>query len=150
MVVIPCHVRKFVSDRHFCFVPFTLRFAHCFGFVEALVDTGSPFTVLSPIDALKLKLPITTMRSGSPVFLAGFRFLCHQLPKTHINFKMDDGQYFGVDRAMGVLVPTKINPQTLKAVQHIPSLIGNDFLEDQKFTLVFNPSSNLAYLEQIV
>lgn len=148
MVRIPCHVRKFVSDRHFCFVPFSLRFSHCFGFVEALIDTGSPFTVLSSMDALRLKLPITTMRSGNPVSLAGFRFLNHPLGKVHLNFKTEEGQYFSLDIGMGVLIPTKIDKQTLQDVQHIPSLIGNDFLEDQKFTLNFDPSNKLAYLER--
>jgi hypothetical protein len=146
-VRIPCHVRKFVSGRYFCFVPFTIRFSHSFGFVEALVDTGSPFTVLSPIDALKLKLPIKTMRKGSPVALAGYRFLCHHLEKSHLNFKMENGQYFSVEMSMGVLIPTKMDKKTLQNVQHIPSIIGNDFLEDQKFTLTFNPSTKLAYLE---
>jgi len=49
---------------------------------------------------------------------------------------------------MGVLIPTKIDKKTLRDVQHIPSLIGNDFLEDQGFTLIFNPSNKSAYLEQ--
>jgi hypothetical protein len=124
-----------------------LRFSHFFGFIEALVDTGSPFTVLSTTDALKLKLPIKTMRKGSPVALAGFRFLCHQLPNSHLNFKMEDGQYFTVNTSMGVLVPTKMDKKTLRDIQHIPSLIGNDFLEDQGLALIFNPSAKIAYLE---
>ena len=88
------------------------------------------------------------MRKGNPVSLAGFRFLRHQLPNSHLNFKMEDGQYFSVNMSMGVLIPTKIDKKTLRDMQHIPSLIGNDFLEDQGFTLVFNPNKKLAYLEQ--
>jgi hypothetical protein len=61
---------------------------------------------------------------------------------------MENGQYFSVNTSMGVLIPTKIDKKTLRDVQHIPSLIGNDFLEDQGFTLVFNPSNKSAYLEQ--
>jgi len=147
MARIPCHVRRFLSDRFFCFLPFSLRFSHFFGYVEALVDTGSPFTVISPTDALRLKLPITTMRTGSPIFLAGYRFLNCPIEKVHLNFKMEDGQYFSTDIKMGVLVPTKIDRKTLEDIKHIPSLIGNDFLEDQKLALSFNPSSRLAYLE---
>lgn len=147
MARVPCHVRKFIADRYFCFLPFTLRFSHFFGFIEALVDTGSPFTVLSPADALKLKLPITTMRSGSPVSLAGFRFLNHPLDKVHLNFKTEDAQYLSIEMKMGVLIPTKIDRQTLEDVKHIPSLIGNDFLEDQKLALIFDPSTKSAYLE---
>lgn len=147
MIRIPCHVRKFYSGRHFCFVSFSLKFSHCFGFIEALIDTGSPFSVLSPIDAIKLKLPITTMRSGSPVSLAGFRFLNHQLGKVHLNFKTANSQYLSLDVPLGVLIPTKIDEKMLKDVQSIPSLIGNDFLEDQKFKLFFDPNAHSAFLE---
>ena len=86
------------------------------------------------------------MRTGSTVSLAGFRFMNHPLEKARLNFKMEDGQYYPVDMRMGVLIPTKIDTPTLEAVQHIPSLIGNDFLEDQKFTLVFDPNAKLAFL----
>jgi hypothetical protein len=147
MARIPCHVMKFISDRFFCFVTFSVRFSHCFGFIKALVDTGSPFTVLSPLDALKLKLPITTMWTGSPVYLAGFCFLNHPLDKVRLNFKTENAQYLSIDMKLGVLIPTKMDRKTINSVKHIPSLIGNDFLEDQKLTLNFDPCAKSAYLE---
>jgi len=49
---------------------------------------------------------------------------------------------------MGVLIPTKINRKVLEEVKHIPSIIGNDFLEEQKFALYYNPSGRIAYLER--
>lgn len=49
--------------------------------------------------------------------------------------------------AIGSLVPTKIDNKTLDEVKHIPSIIGNEFLEEQKLTLYFNPSNRVVYLE---
>lgn len=49
---------------------------------------------------------------------------------------------------MGVLVPTKVNKKMLEAVKHIPSIMGDDFLEDYNFALHFDPSARMGYLER--
>jgi len=146
MVRIPCHVRKFVGDRDMCFVLCSLKFNHIFGVTEVLVDTGSPFSVLSPTDAIKLNLPISTMHKGQTICLAGFKFINHPLGQVHLNFKCAEGQH-SVDMNMGVLVPTKISRAILKDVQSIPSIVGIDFLEDNKLIFYFDPSEKIAYLE---
>ena len=150
MVRIPCHVRKFVRERLFPFVPFTVRSPRFFGIIEALIDTGSPFTVLSTMDALKLKVPIKRMRRGESVSLAGFRFFNYPIKNPSIRFRTEDAKSLKIDLPkMGVLVPTKIDKKTLQDVKHIPSIIGNDFLEDQRFALYFNPTAKVAYLERV-
>jgi hypothetical protein len=78
-------MRKFIQDRYFPFITFMLKSPHAFGFIEALVDTGSP---------------------------------------------------------------TKLDPKQLEAIKHIPSIVGNDFLEQEKFGLYVNPSTKVAYLER--
>lgn len=150
MVRIPCHVRRFVRGRFFPFVPFTVRSARVFGIIEALVDTGSPFTVLSTTDALKLKLPITKMRKGESVHLAGFRFLSSPIKNPAIRFRTEDGKSHGINLPkMGVLIPTKINKKTLQDVKHIPSILGNDLLEEHKLALYFSPATKVALLETV-
>jgi hypothetical protein len=57
-----------------------------------------------------------------------------------------DSVWFEIEN-LGVLIPTKINKKVLQDVEPIPSIIGNDFLEDQKLTLVFNPSQKITFLE---
>jgi len=49
---------------------------------------------------------------------------------------------------IGVLIPTKTGKNAIEDVREIPSIIGNDFLEEHKFALYFNPSTKVAYLEQ--
>jgi len=40
----------------------------------AVVDTGSPYTTISPRDAFAFNLPLTNWQKGDLVSLAGFRF----------------------------------------------------------------------------
>lgn len=126
-----------------------LKSPHCFGFIEALVDTGSPFTVLSTVDALKLRLPIKTMRKIEPVYLAGFTFFKATLGNSSMTFRTDDQKSLTIQfNNMGILIPTKLDPNQLEGVKHIPSIVGNDFLEQEKFGLYVNPSTKVAYLER--
>jgi len=142
-------MRKFIQERYFPFISFMLKSTHAFGFIEALVDTGSLFTVLSTIDALKLRLPIKTMRKGEPVQIAGFTFLKAPLGNSHMTFRTEDQKHLTVEHnSLGVLIPTKLDPKQLEAIKHIPSIVGNDFLEQQKFGLYVNPSAKVAYLER--
>jgi len=118
--------------------------------VEALIDTGSPWTILSTKDAMKMRLPIKRMRKGQSVGLAGFKFFKHNIGNASFTFKTQNGQSIAFTaRDLGVLVPTKLNKKILKDIQPIPSIIGNDFLEDHNLTLVFNPSLKIAYLEVV-
>jgi len=39
-------------------------------------------------------------------------------------------------------------PPKVEGVEHIPTIIGTDFLEDNEFALLFNPSKREAYLEK--
>ncbi len=141
-------MRKFIQERYFPFTSFMLKSPHAFGFIEALVDTGSPFTVLSTIDALRLRLPIKTMRKGEPVYIAGFTFFKVSLGNSLMTFKTDDQKPLTIEHNTGVLIPTKLDPKQLEAIKHIPSIVGNDFLEQQKFGLYVNPSAKVAYLER--
>lgn len=150
MVRIPCHVRKFVRERFFPFVPLTVRLPRFFGYIEALIDTGSPFTVLSTTDALRLRVPIRKMRGRESVHLAGFHFFNCPLKNPSIRFRTEDAKSVKIDPPkIGVLIPTKISKKTLQDVKHIPSIMGNDFLEDQRFALYFDPTAKVAYLERV-
>ena len=142
-------MRKFIQDRYFPFISFAFSSSHCFGYIEALVDTGSPFTVLSTVDALRLKLPIKTMHRGEPVYLAGFTFFKASMGNSSMTFRTDDQKSVKIEfNKVGVLIPTKLDQKQLEAVRSIPSIIGNDFLEQEKFALYVNPSAKVAYLER--
>lgn len=147
---IPCRSRRFYRKKIFPFASFVARSPRFFGVVEALVDTGSPFTVLSTVDALKMRMPIKKMRKGDSVSLAGFRFFRYHIKNASFTFKTQDDQPISFDvKDLGILVPTKIDKKTLKDIEPIPSIIGNDFLEDHNLALFFNPSQKITYLETV-
>ncbi len=146
---IHCSVRKFIRERYFPFVTFSMRTSGFTGFVDALIDTGSPFTVLSPKDIMSSRLSLKTMQRGETVSLAGSRFFNYTLKDVTMFFKDENGNLLKIELpSMGALVPTKIDEKTLDEVKHIPTIVGNDFLEDQHFTLCFNPSERVAFLER--
>jgi len=47
-------------------------------------------------------------------------------------------------------MPTTINKKVLNDVKPIPSIVGNDFLEENNLALFFNPSQKITYLEETV
>lgn len=90
------------------------------------------------------------MRKGESVSLAGFRFLKCSLGNASFTFKtIEDKSISFQVRNLGVLVPTKINKKILKDVEPIPSIVGNDFLEDHNLALFFHPTQKVTYLEEI-
>jgi len=146
---IPLNVEKFYSDRKVVFANFfvqipSMRVAHT---LSAVVDSGSPFTTISTRDALAFSLPIKNWKVGELTHLAGFKFYGHYLEAT-LNFRDEQKNIARFRCRVRVLVPTKIDEKTIREVQDIPSLIGTDFLEDNRFTFVYNPSSETAYLEK--
>lgn len=145
---IRCTIRALIGRRPFPFVTFFLRTSHISKPVDALIDTGSPFTVLSTNDILSTRMPITKMQSGETVSLAGYRFFNHPIRDATMNFRTESDELFKVNLpTIGSLIPTKIDKKTMDEVKYIPSIIGNDFLENQKLALYFNPSARVVYLE---
>lgn len=147
MAKIHCFVRRFIQDKPFPFVTFTILkpFVKT---IDALIDTGSPFTVLSPRDAIASRLPITKMRSGPSVGLAGHHFLNHPIKNVTIHFKAVEGESLEIVLpSLGVLVPTKIDEKIWREIKDIPTILGNYFLEDHGLSLHFNPRDRIAYLE---
>lgn len=93
-------------------------------------------------------MPLKKMQKGETVSLAGFHFFNYPILNVTMLFRTENGEPCTVKLPkIGALIPTKINAKTLDNVKHIPSIIGNDFLEEQNTALYFNPSARIAYLE---
>jgi len=145
---IRCSTRTLFSRKPFPFVTFFIRAPHISKPIDALIDTGSPFTVLSTNDILSTRMSIAKMQSGETVSLAGHRFFNHPIKNVTMNFRTESGELFKVNLpTIGSLIPTKIDKKTMDEVKAIPSIIGTGFLEDQKVALYFNPSTQIVYLE---
>lgn len=147
MARILCTVRK-DRDGYRPYVIFNILKPGIYLTVDAVVDTGSPFTVLSAKDALSSRLPISTMRSGQTVGLVGCTFFRHEIGTVVLHFRAEDGKLVSAGvPSLSVLVPTKMDKETLKRIQLIPGLVGTDLLRDQRWRFYFDPAMNQAYLE---
>jgi hypothetical protein len=137
-----------VGKRYFPFVTYFLASSHINKAIDAIVDTGSPYTVVSTNDLLGTRLRLHTMQKGETVSLAGFRFFRYLINNVTMNFKTETGELFKSKLStIGALVPTKLDKKTLNDVKSIPSIIGHDFLEENQLSFYFNASAKIAYLE---
>lgn len=113
----------------------------------ALIDTGSPFTGISPKDAAVSRIKMKGAR-GKPFQLAGHKFVALPLKGAEIRFRSEDGKILSYDyEDMTAFIPTKTDKQTMREVQNIPGIIGTDLLETLGFILFFDAKSEVAYLE---
>ena len=88
------------------------------------------------------------MQTGDTLQLAGFKFYRYSLGSATLSFRTETGEIFkGTLAKFGALVPTKLDRKTLDEVKNIPSIIGHDFLEENKLGLYFNVSTKTAYIE---
>lgn len=127
---IPLSVESLYVERKGAFATFfiqipSMRVARP---VSAVVDTGSPFTSISPKDAVAFGLPISHWGKGEIVFLAGFKFFRHALEAT-LTFKDEEKKLVRFRQSIIALVPTKVDKDSLADMQAIPSLVGTDFIE---------------------
>lgn len=137
-----------MGKRYFPFVTYFLTSSHINKVIDAIVDTGSPFTVLSTNEILGTRLPIHTMQKGEMVSLAGFRFFRYLINNVSMSFRTDTNELVKVQMSsIGALIPTKLDKVTLKGVMSIPNIVGHDFLEENKVSFHFNPCVKSAYLE---
>lgn len=149
MVEIPCLVRKFLSGLNFAFLPVTIRSGFFNGHVLMMIDTGSPYTVIAPRDAMRFRLSMKGLarRPGHSIHLAGFKFKRHPMGETRLTIRTEKESPITVlSPCFSIIVPTKVNKKILKDVQSIPSIMGIDFLEEHNVGLYFDPIEKLAYL----
>ncbi len=132
-------------------LPFFSRQPRSFGRIEAVIDTGSPKTILSAGDAIRLNIPFTNFESAAPLTGLGKG----KTPVLLINkftFSLRDSEGKPNNFVMPVLVADvprlrKEGQEKLNNATRIPTLIGMDFLALNEFDLFISLNKNVAYLE---
>lgn len=115
-----------------------------------MIDTGSPFTVISPKDLLRFRIPLKKYIhvQGQSVKIAGFSFKRHEMGTVGITFRTENKTPISIESSLfNMMTPTKWSKQIQKNIQAIPSILGTDFLEDHEAAVYFDPSTKTAYLE---
>jgi hypothetical protein len=143
---IPCFVKKFVEREYFPFIKTYIKGKGRLSLkTDALIDTGSPYTVLSPRDALRINLPLR--KAGPTVQLAGTIFYRNKIGNATFYFISQDQELLKFNHVLEVLTPTKHINEIWEEIRDIPSIIGNNFLRTHRLALYFNPAEGISYLE---
>ena len=133
-------------------LPFFSRQLRSFGRIEAVIDTGSPKTIISAGDAIKLSIPFTNLQSTTPLTgLGKGRTPMLLINKFAFSIRDSDGKPNNFDMPFLVADVPRIRnegQEKLNNATRIPTLIGMDFLELNDFDLFVSLNKNVAYLEK--
>jgi hypothetical protein len=119
------------------------------GHLEFMIDTGSPFTVIAPKDLLKFRIVLRSLSraGGSIVSVAGFKFRRHEMGEIDIRLRTAKSFISFKSSLFSMIAPTKLSDMEDNRLQAIPSILGNDFLEDHNAAVYFDPATLEAYLD---
>src|SRR3989344_8714961 len=118
----------------------TSKEPHIFAVVEAVVDTGSPSTVLGLPDLKRMRVSQIQLQKleskKEPIAYGG------GLVKTKIlnGAKLKFGDYFEC------ILPIQVPVDEIKECNQ-PTILGVDFMIQNKLKLIFDPAKREAYFE---
>lgn len=123
------------------------------GQVKFIVDTGSPLTVLSEGDALKLHIPLNSLRDvpdeKKHIYMGGSVSELKLIPKeVKLGFRNDKNEMGYITLPdLCVAIGTKKDEKHKQISQGSPSILGLDFFEQQKLLLHIDPLKNDIFFE---
>jgi len=121
---------------------FTLKSTtpHIFSFVTAIIDTGSPNTILGSADVQRMRLSQIQMQKligeEKEVNLGGAQMKTRTLEEAELS----------LGGKLQVKIPVQVPVKLIKGSPP-PSIIGVDFLLEGKLKFFFDPNKKEAYLE---
>jgi hypothetical protein len=119
------------------------------GVFSAFVDTGSPYTLISEIDSLKLRIQLR----GKPMQVPIGGSLLHKYDINGVELKVlcDEKKTFcdiGIP-TIGVMRPMLEVPRSSETSKAMPSIIGVDVLKHHRLALYFDVCNEISYLEKV-
>lgn len=118
--------------------------------VEFHIDTGSSVTFLNVCDAHRLRISAQNFPFKRHVQIGGGSLALHELGEVTVTCRDEiGGSVRLIDcQPLPVAVSLRRGEQDTQTAQSMPTIIGTDFLLQNKLALYFNPSENVAYLER--
>jgi len=141
MKKIPLEVYHFANNLRIM-AHFLLRCEspHIFMPIKAIVDTGSPITIIGPLDIKRMRLSKIQLQKlegrHKPINIGGGQIFTKVLEKAKLRF----GDNLEVE--MPVDFPIKNEEESIQ-----PTLLGVDFMLKLKAKLFFDPTNKEAYFE---
>lgn len=127
------------------------RQPHSFGQIRGLVDTGSPTTIISLKDSIRLNLPLNNSNKGDPICGFGKGGVpSKRIKKFSFALKSEDNKIKYLEMPVLVADLTEIKKLDLgrqENILRIPTIIGMDFLRETELKLIVNMKSKESFLE---
>jgi hypothetical protein len=142
-----------VPDSERIFVNILSRQPHSFGQIKAILDTGSPTTIISYLDALRLNVHVSSADTGEPI--AGFgkgHIPSKRIKKFTFALKSNKSQIKYLEMPVNVvdIITLRNMHQDIQSnTMRIPTIIGMDFLRASKLKLVVDLEQHKSFLEAI-
>lgn len=141
MKKIPLQVYDFANSlRPMAHFLLTSKDPKIFAPIRAIVDTGSPITLIGPNDMNRIRLSPIQIRKligqNKPVNIGGEKIYTRTLEDSNLRF----GDFLKIK--MPINFPIKSDTKSTQ-----PSLLGIDFMLKTKAKLIFDPTKKVAYFE---
>ncbi|MBI2650751.1 hypothetical protein HYX04_05590 [Candidatus Woesearchaeota archaeon] len=118
--------------------------------VEFVIDTGSPESYIGQRDSTKLQIPVKDKKNEGIVAFGGSQYKKIILPPFNFYLLKQDKQkndYISLKVNLRALKTSKISEQKIQAADALPSILGLNFLREQKLSLHVVLTEDMAYLQ---
>jgi len=124
----------------------TVKFSRGFGYISFIVDTGSSTSMIGVGDAMRCNIQKTgTFVKDAKIGGISLKLYDLGISDLWLRDEKDEAKRF--KQKFLVAKPASTGESALVRSQSFPSLIGIDFLRENKFALYLDPSRNIAFLE---
>ena len=117
--------------------------------ISFCLDTGSPTTYIDSGTAQIIKIPFNKLNVDEAVVrLGGIKFSSLLMKNTNIKVKNDQDSLYTFNLPeIKVLTPTSNTQEAKNIAYSTPSILGLDFLRENKLKFFCDVANDIAYLE---
>ncbi|MBI2576086.1 hypothetical protein HYV84_02645 [Candidatus Woesearchaeota archaeon] len=115
--------------------------------IEFVLDTGSTDSLLGASETTRLQIPVTSLRRKEDIPLGGSVFERPDLPEFVVHVLDEDGPLMTLNQKFSALKLSKVSKKKKELASALPSILGIDFLKNNKLSLHFFPAEEIVYLE---
>ncbi len=112
--------------------------------VKAIIDTGSPETIIGYEEAMALQIPFSNVATEKFINLGGSKYAASTFNRLTMIFKDEEEKAVQESINVCVLKPTSDKQK----MQGFSLLLGTDFLRERGYKLFCDMKNDLAYLEK--
>lgn len=118
-------------------------------YIDFVIDTGCDISFLSFADINKINLPQNTLKFEQHTYIGGSSWDIKEMRDVRITFENEKGEAEKFElKKFHAALPTRISAKEMEHAEHMPSILGLDFLIENGLSLHINPAQNDYYFER--